>query len=189
MNEWRWKGDSLWAGAFMDMDREQWEGDNGKEGHMGECTDGLWVHLKVHRPMGEGVHRCLGQSVVSAGRDICWLRWNQLSPYIYPPLREWRLSTTADLNGMKSNSILLICLAAPGWLWWNSTTSLGVWTLSHGSQELCSILKSFHFTKYHNFLFTILLSRISSTIYSSSPSMIGDMSSRDRVLPGWGQLD
>jgi hypothetical protein len=32
--------------------------------------------------------------------------------------------------------------------------------------------KSFHFTKYRSFLFMTLLSKISSTIHSSSPSMI-----------------
>ena len=31
----------------------------------GECADGLWVCLRVRRPVGKGVHGHLGQSVVS----------------------------------------------------------------------------------------------------------------------------
>ena len=45
---------------------------------MGECADGLWVHLRVHvhRPKGKGICGCLKQSVVSTGKDICGLRQN-----------------------------------------------------------------------------------------------------------------
>ena len=47
-----------------------------------------------------------------------------------------------------------------------------VHALSQGSQVLCLAPKSFHFIKYHSFWFIILMSRISSTTHSSSPSMI-----------------
>ena len=52
---------------------------------------------------------------------------------------------------------------------------------SQDSQELCSILNPSHLTRYHNFWLTTLLSRISSTTHSSSPSTISGSGG------GWGR--
>jgi hypothetical protein len=46
--------------------------------------------------------------------------------------------------------------------------------------------KSFHFTKYQSFLFMTLLSKISSMIHSSSPSMISGSGVGRKRLPGIG---
>ena len=53
--------------------------------------------------------------------------------------------------------------------------------LSQDSQELCSILNPSHLMRYHSFQLTTLLSRISSTTHSSSPSMISGSGG------GWGR--
>ena len=90
-------------------------------------------------------------------------------------LEKWHPGTVVvgtGLNLIKLNSFIWMCLAAPGILQWMSVTSSGAYTLTKGSQVLCSVPKSFHFTKYCSFQFIILLFRISSTTHSSSLSMI-----------------
>src|SRR5271154_7545044 len=106
-----------------------------------------------------------------------------------PPSEKRRLDAgfgEIGLNLIESNSIVRMHLAAPGCLQWKSATSSGAWTLSQGSQELCSIPKSFHLTRYCNFRFIILLSRISSTTHSSSPSMISGSGGGGACRPTMG---
>ena len=91
-----------------------------------------------------------------------------------PSSREWWPSTTG--SGLRQKVMSLksanwIC-CAPECFWWKFATKSGAWILTQDSQELCSILNPSHLTRYSNFRLTTLLSRISSTTHSSSPSMI-----------------
>ena len=69
---------------------------------------------------------------------------------------------------------------APEYFRWKSAIKSGAWTSSQTSQELCSTPNPSHLTKYRSFQLTTLLSRISSTTYSSSPSTISGSGG------GWG---
>ena len=70
--------------------------------------------------------------------------------------------------------------------WWKSVIKSGAWISSQASQELCSTPNPSNLTRYRSFRLTTLLSRISSTTHSSSPSMISGSGGGRGRRPGIG---
>ena len=92
-----------------------------------------------------------------------------------PTSREWQPSTAGNGLGWKVMSLKSTNQIHQGALEcfpWKFTTRSGAWMSSQDSQELCSIPNPSHLMRYCSFWSTTLLSRISSTTHSSSPSMI-----------------
>ena len=87
---------------------------------------------------------------------------------------------------MSLKSMKQIHQGAPEYFWWKSAIKSRAWTSSQASQELCSTPNPSHLTKYHSFQLTTLLSRISSTTHSSSPSTISGSGGGQGHDPGIG---
>ena len=87
---------------------------------------------------------------------------------------------------MSLKSTKQIRRGAPEYFQWKSAIKSGVCMSSQASQELCSTPNPSHLTRYRSFQLTTLLSRISSTTHSSSPSMISGSGGGRGRRPGIG---
>ena len=109
----------------------------------------------------------------------------RVSPDIYPPFKGVTTQHYLLWNRAESH-VIEIHRGAPEYFWWKSAIKSRVWMLSQASQELCSTPNPSHLTRYRSIRLTTLLSRISSTTHSSSPSTIsGSRGGRGR-RPGIG---
>ena len=103
----------------------------------------------LHKHLTASIISVKGNVRVEVGgvRDV---RQNRVSPDIYPPSREWHPNMAKGEEGqneMESKITVLMQWGAAGCLQWKSITSSGVWMLSQGSHELCSILNPSHLTR------------------------------------------